>query len=200
MDFISNHSTAVLIVLLAAVVLAFLWFAKTYNKLVRLRNRAAAMWAEIDVQLKRRHDLVPNLVRVVEGYATHERTTLDEVTSARNLAMASRQSGEQAKAENLLTTSLGRLFADAENYPDLKAEPAFKELQDQLEEIETNIARARGAYNLTVQAFNNGIMTVPGNIVAWFSSFSELEYLGAEDEDRTVPSTQMDLPSAMVSS
>jgi LemA protein len=200
MDFVSNHSTAILVVLLAAVVLAFLWFAKTYNRLVRLRNRAQAMWAEIDVQLKRRHDLVPNLVHVVEGYATHERTTLDEVTSARNQAIASRQTPDQAKAENLLTASLGRLFADAENYPDLKAEPAFKELQDQLEEIETTIAQARGAYNMTVQAFNNGIMTVPGNLVAWFASFGELEYLGAEDDDRAVPSAAIDLPSAAVSS
>jgi LemA protein len=200
MDFVSDHTTAILIVLLAAVVLAFVWFAKTYNRLVRLRNRAAAMWAQIDVQLKRRHDLVPNLVHVVEGYATHERTTLDEVTSARNMAVASQQTPDQAKAENLLTASLGRLFADAENYPNLEAEPTFKELQEQLEQIETTIAQARGAYNMTVQAFNNGIMTVPGNLVAWFASFSELEYLGMEDDDRAVPSAAMNLPSAAVSS
>jgi LemA protein len=156
------------------------------------------MWAQIDVQLKRRHDLVPNLVRVVGGYATHERGTLDEVTQARNLAIAARQPSDQAQAENVLTATLGRLFADVENYPNLEAEPAFKDLQDQLEEIETHIAQARGAYNLTVQAFNNAVQTLPGNLVAWGASMSELEYLGAEDEERLVPDVDMRIPPAPV--
>jgi LemA protein len=188
-----------LVAIFAVVIGSLLWAAKAYNRLVRLRNRAEAMWAEIDVQLKRRHDLVPNLVNVVAGYATHERGTLDEVTRARNQAMAARQPADQAKAENVLTTSLGRLFADVESYPNLEAEPAFKDLQDQLEQIETTIAQARGAYNLTIQAFNNSIQTVPGNIVAWAASMGELEYLGAEDDEREVPDVQLDIPPAPAS-
>lgn len=202
MDFIANHTLGIMLGVIGAVVLLLLWFAKTYNGMVRLRNRAAATWAEIDVQLKRRHDLVPNLVHVVEGYATHERGTLDEVTRARNQAIAARAADQanQTKAENVLTASLGRLFADAESYPNLEAEPAFKELQDQLEEVETTIAQARGAYNLTVQAFNNAVQTVPGNVVAWFASMSEMEFLGAEDDDRDVPSARLEIPPAPVSS
>jgi LemA protein len=189
-----------LVVVLGVVVAAFVWTAKTYNRLVRLRNRAEATWAEIDVQLKRRHDLVPNLVHVVAGYATHERGTLDEVTRARNQAiMARQQGGDPAKAENFLTASLGRLFADAESYPNLEAEPSFKDLQDQLEDIETLIAQARGAYNMTVQAFNNSTMTFPGSLVAWGASMSELQYLGADDDEREVPSAALDIPPAPAS-
>jgi LemA protein len=188
-----------LVAVFAAVIASLLWAAKTYNRLVRLRNRAEAMWAEIDVQLKRRHDLVPNLVHVVEGYATHERGTLDEVTRARNQAIAARRTGDQSKAENVLTASLGRLFADAESYPNLEAAPEFKDLQDQLEQTETVIAQARGAYNMTVQAFNNSIDTVPGNIVAWAASMGELEYLGADDDERTVPSAELEIPPAPAS-
>jgi LemA protein len=188
-----------LVAVFALVIGSLLWAAKAYNKLVRLRNRAEAMTAEIDVQLKRRHDLVPNLVHVVGGYATHERGTLDEVTQARNQAIAARQAPDQAKAENVLTATLGRLFADVESYPNLEAEPAFKELQDQLEQIETTIAQARGAYNTTVQAFNNSIQTVPGNIVAWAASMGELEYLGAGDDERAVPSAELGIPSAAAS-
>ena len=188
-----------LVAVFAVVIGSLLWAAKAYNRLVRLRNRAQAMWAEIDVQLKRRHDLVPNLVHVVEGYATHERGTLDEVTRARNQALAARQPAEQGKAENFLTSSLGRLFADAESYPNLEAEPAFKELQDQLEEVETTIAQARGAYNMTVQAFNNSIDTFPGTLVAWSFSMSDLEYLGAQDDEREVPSAALDIPPAPAS-
>jgi LemA protein len=191
-----------LVAVFGVVLAAFVWTAKSYNRLVRLRNRAQAMWAQIDVQLKRRHDLVPNLVHVVEGYATHERGTLDEVTQARNQAIAARQQGgDPAKAENLLTASLGRLFADAESYPNLEAEPAFKELQEQLQEIEDEIAHARTVYNMTVNDFNNAIQTFPGSIVAWGASMSDLEYLGAEDEEREVPSTVMEnIPPAQTAS
>jgi LemA protein len=187
-----------LVVIFALVIGSLLWAGKTYNRLVRLRNRAEAMWAEIDVQLKRRHDLVPNLVHVVGGYAMHERGTLDEVTQARNLAATARQPGDQARAENVLTASLGRLLADVESYPNLEAEPAFKDLQDQLEEVETHIAQARGAYNLTVQAFNNAVQTLPGNLVAWGASMSELEYLGAEEDERLVPDVDMQIPPAAI--
>jgi len=192
MDSYSWYLAAVFVVVIGSL----LWSAKAYNRLVRLRNRAEAMWAEIDVQLKRRHDLVPNLVHVVEGYAAHERGTLDEVTTARNLALAARGAGDQARAENVLTASLGRLLADVESYPNLEAEPAFKDLQDQLEEIERHIAQARGAYNLTVQAFNNNVQTLPGSLVAWAASITELEYLGAEEDERLVPDVEMRIPPA----
>jgi LemA protein len=200
MDFVGSHSLGVSLAAIALFVLVLLWFAKAYNRLVRLRNRAQAMWAEVDVQLKRRHDLVPNLVRVVEGYAAHERGTLDEVTRARNQAIAARAGADQAHAENVLTTSLGRLLADAESYPNLQAAPEFKDLQDQLAQIETLIAEARGAYNTTVQAFNNAVDTVPGNVVAWFASMSELDYLGADEADREVPSAELNVPPAAVAS
>ena len=180
-----------LVVVFGVVIVTMLWATKTYNRLVRLRNRAAAMWAEIDVELKRRHDLVPNLVSVVSGYAEHERGTLEEVTQARNLALAARQPADQAKAENMLSASLGRLLADAESYPQLKAEPAFQSLQEQLAQVETLIAQARQSYNLTVQAFNNAVDTVPTNLVAWFASMEELPFLGADADERDVPQVDM---------
>ena len=180
-----------LVVVFGVVIVTGLWATKTYNRLVRLRNRAAAMWAEIDVELKRRHDLVPNLVSVVSGYAEHERGTLEEVTQARNLALAARQPADQAKAENMLSASLGRLLADAESYPQLKAEPAFQSLQEQLAQVETLIAQARQSYNLTVQAFNNAVDTVPTNLVAWFASMEELPFLGADADERDVPQVDM---------
>ena len=180
-----------LVVVFGVVIFTMLWATKTYNRLVRLRNRAAAMWAEIDVELKRRHDLVPNLVSVVSGYAEHERGTLEEVTQARNLALAARQPADQAKAENMLSASLGRLLADAESYPQLKAEPAFQSLQEQLAQVETLIAQARQSYNLTVQAFNNAVDTVPTNLVAWFASMEELPFLGADADERDVPQVDM---------
>jgi len=180
-----------LVLVFGVVIVTMLWATKTYNRLVRLRNRAAAMWAEIDVELKRRHDLVPNLVSVVSGYAEHERGTLEEVTQARNLALAARQPADQAKAENMLSASLGRLLADAESYPQLKAEPAFQSLQEQLAQVETLIAQARQSYNLTVQAFNNAVDTVPTNLVAWFASMEELPFLGADADERDVPQVDM---------
>src|SRR5437879_12039787 len=112
-----DRTTLYLVLVFGAVIVIGVWWAVSYNRFVRLRNRAEAMWAEIDVQLKRRHDLVPNLVHVVEGYATHERGTLDEVTRARSQAIAARQTGDQSKVENVLTASLGRLFAEAERSP-----------------------------------------------------------------------------------
>jgi LemA protein len=127
----------------------------------------------------------------VGGYASHEHTTLEEVTQARNLALAARTAADQAKAENVLTASLGRLFADAESYPQLKADESYETLQAELVEIERSIAMARGAYNTTVQQFNNAIQTVPGNIVAWGASLVELEYLGADDDERGVPQVEL---------
>ena len=172
-----------------------LWGVATYNKLIRLRNRADALWAAIDVQLKRRHDLIPNLVHAVEGYATHERGTLDEVTEARTQAMDAETVADQTKAENLLTGALSRLFANVERYPELKAEGDFQRLEQQLADLERVIAMSRDAYNLTVQAYNNNVMTVPTNIVAWFANFEKLEYLVAADAERTAPEVDVELPA-----
>jgi LemA protein len=182
--------------LLAALALGLLWTGSVYNKLVRLRNRADALWADIDIQLKRRHDLVPNLVAVVSGYAKHERGTLDDVTLARNQAMAATTTAEQTQAENVLTGALGRLFANVERYPDLKAEASFQRLQDELAQLESVISMSRQAYNLTVQAYNNAVDTLPSAYVAWLTSFRDRPYLTAAESDRAVPEVDMQMPPA----
>jgi len=182
--------------LLAALALGLLWTGSVYNKLVRLRNRADALWADIDIQLKRRHDLIPNLVAVVSGYATHERGTLDDVTLARNQAMAATTTAEQTQAENVLTGALGRLFANVERYPDLKAEASFQRLQDELAQLEKVISMSRQAYNLTVQAYNNMVDTLPNAYVAWLTSFKDRPYLTATESDRAVPEVDMQMPPA----
>jgi LemA protein len=181
---------------LGALAALVLWAIATYNKLVRLRNRVDAVWADIDVQLKRRHDLVPNLVEVVEAYATHERATFEEVTEARSAAVAAESAEEQAQAENVLSGALARLFATAEAYPDLEAAERFQDLHEDLVRLEDTIAFARGAYNLSVQAFNNAVQTVPTNIVAWLVSFPPREFLSAPASETDVPQVELDLPAA----
>jgi len=181
---------------LAMLLVVALWLAVNYNKLVRLRNRADALWADIDVQLKRRHDLVPNLVRVVSGYATHERGTLDEVSLARNQAVAATSPADQAHAENLLTGALSRLFANVERYPNLKAEGDFQRLETQLAQIENVIAMSRQSYNLTVQAYNNAVDTFPTNLAAWFTGFQDRDYLTAEESDRSLPEIDLNIPAS----
>lgn len=168
-----------------------LWAVVTYNKLVRLRNRVDAVWADIDVQLKRRHDLVPNLVEVVEAYATHERTTFEEVTAARSAAVAAQTAEEQAHAENVLSGALARLFATAEAYPDLEAEERFRDLQEELVRLEDAIALTRQAYNLTVQAYNNNVQTIPTNLVAWLVSFAPRAFLSAPASETAVPEVEL---------
>jgi len=184
--------------LLGLIALATLWVGSVYNKLVRLRNRADALWADIDVQLKRRHDLIPNLLAVVSGYATHERGTLDEVTLARNQAIAATNPAEQTQAENVLTGALSRLFANVESYPDLKAAAEFRRLEEELSQLERVIAMSRQAYNLTVQAYNNTVDTVPNAYVAWFTSFEDRPYLTAAESDRAVPEVDMHIPPAAI--
>jgi LemA protein len=179
---------------LAAVVL---WAIVTYNKLVRLRNRVDAVWSDIDVQLKRRHDLVPNLVEVVEAYATHERATFEEVTQARSSAVSAESPEEQARAENALSGALVRLFATAEAYPDLEAEERFQDLHRELVRLEDAIALTRQAYNLSVQAYNNNVQTVPTNVVAWIASFPTREFLSAPASETVVPDVELDLRSAV---
>ena len=173
-----------------------LWAIVTYNKLVRLRNRVDAVWADIDVQLKKRHDLIPNLVEVVEGYATHERATFEAVTRARSQAVTAETPEDQAHAENALSGALARLFATAEAYPDLEAEERFQDLHEELVQLEDTIALARQAYNLAVQAYNNNVQTVPTNVVAWVASFPAREFLSAPVSDTDVPKVELDHPAA----
>jgi LemA protein len=174
------------VVCIVAVVL-IAWGLTTYNKLVRQRNQVTASWAQIDVQLKRRYDLIPNLVETVRGYAAHERGTLDAVVAARNNAIetanASAAPQARADAENAITSTLGRLFALAEAYPNLKANQNFLALQGELSGTEDKIAYARQFYNSAVQSFNTSVQTVPTNIVAGVGGFkaqSLFEAAGAE--------------------
>ena len=166
----------VALVLLVAVLLVTL-----YNRLVRLRNRAENAWAQVDVQLRRRYDLIPNLVETVKGYASHERTTFEEVTKARTAAQQAQTVQEQAKAENILTEAIGRLFAVAEQYPELRATENFQQLQAQLAETEGKIAVSRQVYNDAVLTYDTALETVPTNIVGNMFSFKAREYFEVEE-------------------
>jgi LemA protein len=164
------------IVLLIATFLVVL-----YNRLVRLRNRAENAWAQVDVQLRRRYDLIPNLVETVKGYASHERATFEEVTKARTAAQQARTVPEQAEAENFLTAAIGRLFAVAEDYPDLRASENFQQLQAQLEDTEQKIAISRQVYNDAVLTYDTALETVPTNIVGGMFNFEEKPYFEIEE-------------------
>jgi LemA protein len=155
-----------------------------YNRLVQLRNRVEAAWAQIDVQLKRRYDLIPNLVETVKGYAAHERETLEAVVKARQQAVDASGIEDQAKAENILTQTLRQLFAVAEAYPDLKANQNFMQLQEELTATESRIAYARQFYNESALAYDNARETFPTNLVAGMFNFEEKPYFEAEAESR----------------
>jgi LemA protein len=177
-----------LIVLLALVLLVFLILVGLYNRFVRLRNRVDNAWAQIEVQLKRRWDLIPNLVETVKGYAAHERGTFEAVTNARTRAQQAQTPAESAQAEGILGQALGRLFAVAEAYPELKASQNFQELQGQLEETENRIAVSRQVYNDTVLTYNNAIQTFPGVVLAGPFGFRIREFFDVEDAaQREVP-------------
>jgi LemA protein len=179
-----------LIVLIAVWLLLALAVVVIYNRLVRLRNRSENSWAQVDVQLRRRYDLIPNLVEAVKGYAAHERTTFEEVTRARTAAQQAQGVEEQAKAENVLTAALGRLFAVAEAYPELRATENFQQLQAQLAEVEQNIVISRQVYNDAVLSYENALETVPTNIVAGMFNFQPRAYFETEDVTREAPSVQ----------
>jgi LemA protein len=171
--------------ILLAIVVAFVIFViVSYNSLIALRNRIENAWAQIDVQLKRRYDLIPNLVETVKGYATHEQETLQSVIQARNMAQAATGVGEQAQAENMLTGALKSLFAVSEAYPDLKANQGFLQLQEELTGTEGRIAYARQFYNDTVYKYNTKIQAFPGLLFAKAFSFTEREYFETDDETR----------------
>lgn len=178
------------IVIGGIVVLLLIVVVAMYNRLVRLRNRTENTWAQVDVQLRRRYDLIPNLVEAVKGYAAHERSTFDEVTQARTAAQQAQGVEAQAKAENVLTAALGRLFAVAEAYPQLRATENFQQLQAQLAEVEQNIAVSRQVYNDTVLTYDNALETVPTNIVANLFNFHPRTYFETEGATREAPAVQ----------
>lgn len=159
-----------------------------YNKLVSLKNQVEEAWSDIEAQLKRRHNLIPNLVSTVKGYASHERATLDSVTQARTAAMAAETPAQHAAAENALSSTLKTLFAVSENYPDLKANANFLELQRELSDTEDKILASRRFYNTTVRDLNTAVESVPTNIIANLFSFKKREFFELEDEAaRAVP-------------
>ena len=178
------------IILLAVVVLLLLIVMWMYNRLVRLRNRSENAWAQVDVQLRRRYDLIPNLVETVKGYASHERATFEEVTAARTAAQQAEGVEEQARAENVLTAALGRLFAVAEAYPELRATENFQQLQGQLADVEQKIAVSRQVYNDSVLTYDNALETVPTNVIAGLFQFRPRAYFEAEGVTREAPAVQ----------
>lgn len=176
------------IVLLAIVLAVFLLLVALYNRLVRHRNRCDNAWAQVEVQLERRRDLIPNLVEAVKGYAAHERGVFDEVTQARASAQQARTPAETAQAEGILRQALGRLFAVAEAYPELQADENFRQLQSQLAETENRIAVSREGYNDNVLAYNNMIQTFPGVVFAGPFGFAVRAFFEVEEAaQREVP-------------
>ena len=174
-------------IVLGVVALLVVALVLLYNNLVRLRNRVDNAWAQVDVQLRRRYDLIPNLVETVKGYAAHERETFEAVTNARARAQAASGPAEQGAAEGILGQALGRLFAVAEAYPELQADENFRQLQEELAETENRIAVSRQVYNDTVLTYNNAIQTVPGLLVAGPFGFAKREFFEAEDAVREAP-------------
>lgn len=177
-----------LLVIGGLVVLLVLWAIGIYNGLIRLRNQVDNSWSQIDVQLKRRHDLIPNLVETAKGYMQHERQTFENITQARSQAMGAKTVGEAAKAEGMLTEALTKFMAVVENYPDLKANQNFLALQETLTSTENKIAFARQAYNDSVLYYNNKIQMFPSNIVAETFDFTKREFFEVENAaEREVP-------------
>ena len=177
-----------LIIFLVVMVLLVVWPIAIYNRLIRLRNLVKEGWSGIDVQLKRRANLVPNLIETVKGYMGHERELLSKVTELRAKSMGAREVGEKARLEGELSRSLANIFAVAEGYPDLKANQGFVDLQNQLSQIEEQIQMARRYYNGTVRNLNIQVESFPSNIVAGMFKFTEAEFFEIEDEgDRAVP-------------
>jgi LemA protein len=174
----------VIVVIVALLVIALITL---YNRFVRLRNRVQNAWAQIEVQLKRRHDLIPNLVETVKGYAAHERGTFEAVTEARAAAQGARTPAEAGQAEGILSQALGRLFAVAEAYPELQADENFRQLQSELAETENRIAVSRQVYNDTVLTFNNAIQTFPGVVIAGPFGFSAREFFETDEAERAAP-------------
>jgi LemA protein len=180
-------------VFLIIIAVIFLFFIGIYNSLIRLRNRVKNAWSQIDVQLKRRHDLIPNLVETAKGYMKHERNTLENITKARNLAASAQSVGEKGKAESALSGAVSSFFVVVENYPDLKANENFLALQEELTTTENKISFARQSYNDQVLFFNNKIQMFPSNLVAGMFNFKEEEFFELEDiKEKEVPTVSFD--------
>ncbi len=173
------NTTWILVGIIAAVIV---WLVSTYNRLVSLKNRSAEGWSDIDVQLKRRHDLIPNLVETVKGYAKHEEVVFAKVTAARTAAMGAQGMAERGQAENMLTGALKSLFAVAEAYPDLKASANFLKLQDELSDTENKIQASRRFYNSMVRDLNTAIESFPSNVIANAFKFVPREFFEIENE------------------
>ena len=172
------------IILIIVLVLLVLWVISTYNNLIALRNRVKDQWAQIDVQLKRRFDLIPNLVETVKGYTKHESETLEAVIKARNTYVTAGTPEAQMKADGELTQAISKLFALTESYPDLKANTNFQHLQEELTQTESKIASARQFYNDTVMLYNNKISMVPSNIIASLFKFNKEAFFEANETER----------------
>jgi LemA protein len=187
----------ILIVIAVIVVLVIGYVIATYNGLISLRNRVEEAFSDIETQLKRRHDLIPNLIETVKGYAAHERETFDSVTQARTNAVNANGPAAQAQAEGVLGQALGRLFAVAEAYPDLKANENFLQLQNELTDTEDKIQASRRFYNMNVRDLNIKIQQFPSNIIAGFAKITEHEFFEIEDEaEKAVPTVSFDKPPA----
>lgn len=182
-------SAVVVLVILGVIALVLIaWVIGIFNGLVRLRNAVKNAWSQIDVQLKRRHDLIPNLVETAKGYMQHERQTLENITKARNLASQASGVGEQAKAEGQLNQALSSFFVVVENYPNLKANENFLALQEELTSTENKIGFARQAYNDAAMQLNNKIEMFPSNIIAGMFNFKQAEFFEIEEAaERVVP-------------
>jgi LemA protein len=178
--------TSSTLIVLAVIVVVIVWAIAVYNGLISMRQRVNQAFADIDVQLKQRHDLVPNLVETVKGYAAHERGTLDEVVKARNAAVSAQGPVQQAAAENMLTGALRQMFALAEAYPDLKASTNFQQLQAEITDLENKIAASRRFFNNAVQEYNTGIQRFPAALFAGAFGFSQKDYFDLGDDRKTV--------------
>ncbi len=179
--------TAIIIILII-IVLAVLFTISMYNSLIRLRNQVRNAWSQIDVQLKRRHDLIPNLIETVKGYMTHERETLQNITNARSQAMNATGVKERAQAEGELSGAMSKFFLVVENYPDLKANQNFLSLQEELTSTENKISFSRQNYNDQVLFYNNKIQSFPANMMAGMFNFKDEAFFQVEDKaDREVP-------------
>jgi LemA protein len=174
------------IIVLAVIVIGVVWAISVYNGLISMRQRVNQAFADIDVQLRQRHDLVPNLVETVKGYAAHERGTLDEVVKARNAAVAAQGSAQQAAAENVLSGALRQLFALSESYPDLKASANFQQLQAELSDLENKIAASRRFFNSAVQEYNTGIQRFPAALFASAFGFVPKDFFDLGDQRASV--------------
>ncbi|MEL6474137.1 MAG: LemA family protein [Pseudomonadota bacterium] len=182
----------ILLIVLGIIVVGIIALILIYNDLVAKRQRCNQAFADVDVQLKQRQNLIPNLVETVKGYASHERETLEEVIQARNTAVAANSAGEMAQAEGVLSGALGKLFALAENYPDLKANQNFQELQKELSLIEDKLAAARRFFNSAVQDYNTATEQFPGSVIAGSFAFEPREFFDV-GEDRAALSTVPDV-------